>query len=100
RNRPGRVELLLSAGRHSRDLWPAVRAEAPESRSIAFLHRQHLHGDPDRPGRAVRFPRANPARGADNGAHESARPRRETGGALMNPFVADPEWGMWIILYF
>src|SRR5262249_6637231 len=66
---------------------------------------------PDRPGGALRLPRPHEGEavrraGGPGERHPHAAgshwagPGGHRGGEVMNPFVADPHWGWWIVFYF
>src|SRR5262249_27303821 len=93
----GRPELLLPADGRAGGLRPAVGAEGaePERAAVGLLERRGRH--PHRHRRPVPLPPA-PARARPDAGDAPAA--RLGGGDRMNYFVADPDWGFWIISYF
>src|SRR5207253_1797450 len=88
---PGRAQRLLPTGGHARDVRTAVGATNPEPERAGIFAVEHPHRLSGRAGCPVRFPRPHPPRRRHGGTE---------GGRAVNLFVADPEWGWWIILYF
>src|SRR5262249_14251652 len=84
----GRAERLLPAPRRTRDVRPAQQPESAQHHRPAL----DLLGGPHRlPGGArcpVQVPRPDEI------------PNSKRGGDAVNLFVADPHWGVWIVLYF
>src|SRR5262245_2346320 len=89
RRRAGRVDRLLLAPRNTGDVRPAVAPEGANLVSPAI----HVLGGADRLRRGPRGPVPVPR--AHEASHDTT-PRRRA----MNLFVADPHWGVWIVLYF
>src|SRR5262249_12323937 len=93
RQGPGRPERVLPAGGQARGVRPAVAAENPQPQRAAVVAAEHPHRPSGRPGHAVLLPQPHPDAAG-------VRPGSRPGGPAMNPFVYNPDWGWWIVVYF
>jgi formate dehydrogenase major subunit len=91
RPRPRRAQRLLPAHGRAGGLRPAVEPQGAEQDRAGVDVLERLHRPARRAGGAVPLPRTHPVRTG------RARPG---GGPAVNFFVADPDWGFWIIVYF